>query len=59
MSDGSGIISADDTRAYRFPTEKRSPFSTTGIQANFETYSVNLVTGQRVRVGNGHLNITK
>lgn len=50
MSDGSGMVSADGTRAYRFPTEKSSPYSTTGIQANFETYSVNSVTGQRVRV---------
>ncbi|GAB6852976.1 hemagglutinin repeat-containing protein [Paraburkholderia kururiensis] len=58
MSDGSGFISADGTRAYRFPTEKTSSYATTGTQANFETYNVNAVTGQRVKVSNGHLNVT-
>jgi len=57
-SDGSGMISADGTRVYRFPTEKNSTFATTGTQANFETYNVNSVTGQRVKVSNGHLNVT-
>jgi len=57
-SDGSGMISADGTRAYRFPNEKNSTFATTGVQANFEIYTVNSVTGQRVKVSNGHLNVT-
>jgi len=52
------MISADGTRVYRFPTEKNSTFATTGTQANFETYNVNSVTGQRVKVSNGHLNVT-
>jgi len=58
MSDGSGLMSADGTRAYRFPTQKNSPYATTGTQANFEMYNVNAVTGQRVKVSNGHLNVT-
>jgi filamentous hemagglutinin len=58
MSDGSGLISADGTRAYRFPTEKASSHATTGTQANFETYNVNAVTGQRVKMSNGHLNVS-
>ena len=57
MSDGSGLLSADGTRAYRFPSEKVSPYATTGTQANFEAYNVNPVTGQRVKVSNGHLNV--
>jgi hypothetical protein len=57
-SDGSGMISADGTRVYRFPTQKTSDKATTGIQANFETYSINAVTGARVKVSNGHLNVT-
>ncbi|WP_226504473.1 hypothetical protein [Pseudomonas sp. MWU16-30317] len=56
-SDGLGLISADGTRVYRPPTPKDSSFATTGVQANFETYSINPVTGQRVKVSNGHLNV--
>ncbi|RAU44642.1 MULTISPECIES: filamentous hemagglutinin N-terminal domain-containing protein [unclassified Pseudomonas] len=56
-SDGLGLISADGTRVYRPPTPKNSSFATTGVQANFETYSVNSVTGQRIKVSNGHLNV--
>lgn len=58
-SDGRGWISADGTRVYRSPVEKSSPYAMTGVQANFESYSVNPVTGQRVKTGNGHLNVTK
>ncbi|MFM0741445.1 hypothetical protein PQQ51_29775 [Paraburkholderia xenovorans] len=58
-SDGSGWISADGTRVYRMPSEKNSSFSPTGTQANFETYTVNSITGQHVKIGNGHLNLTK
>ncbi|WP_244145893.1 hypothetical protein [Paraburkholderia tropica] len=57
-SDGSGWISADGTRVYRSPSQKDSPFATTGTQANFETYTINSITGQRVKIGNGHLNVT-
>ncbi|MFM0723152.1 hypothetical protein PQQ53_05595 [Paraburkholderia strydomiana] len=56
-SDGSGLVSADGTRVYRFPTEKTSPYATTGAQANFETYNINPVTGARTKVSNGHLNV--
>ncbi|MEA9997419.1 MULTISPECIES: DUF637 domain-containing protein, partial [unclassified Pseudomonas] len=56
-SDGLGLISADGTRVYRPPTPKDSSFATTGVQANFETYNINPVTGQRVKVSNGHLNV--
>jgi hypothetical protein len=57
-NDGSGWISADGTRVYRMPSQKDSPFATTGMQANFETYTVNSITGQRTKIGNGHLNVT-
>lgn len=57
-SDGSGWISADGTRVYRMPSQKDSSFATTGTQASFETYTVNSITGQRVKIGNGHLNVT-
>ncbi|MCF1489455.1 hemagglutinin repeat-containing protein, partial [Pseudomonas sp. AA27] len=57
-SDGLGLISADGTRVYRPPTPKDSSFATTGVQANFEMYNINPVTGQRVKVSNGHLNVT-
>ncbi|WP_409316811.1 DUF637 domain-containing protein [Pseudomonas sp. KCJK9016] len=56
-SDGLGLISADGTRVYRPPTPKDSSFATTGVQANFEKYNINPVTGQRVKVSNGHLNV--
>lgn len=47
------------TRVYRMPSEKDSQFATTGVQANFETYTINSITGQRAKTGNGHLNVTK
>lgn len=56
-SDGLGLISADGTRVYKPPTPKDSPFATTGVQANFETYNINPVTGQRVKVSNGHMDV--
>ncbi|WP_336603817.1 DUF6862 domain-containing protein, partial [Bordetella sp. 02P26C-1] len=56
-SDGLGLISADGTRGYRPPTRKASPFATTGVQANYETYQINPVTGRRIKVSDGHLNI--
>ncbi|SAL03722.1 filamentous hemagglutinin outer membrane protein [Caballeronia ptereochthonis] len=58
-TDGTGWISSDGTRVYRMPSEKDSQFATTGVQANFETYTVNPVTGQRIKTGNGHLNVSK
>lgn len=57
-ADGTGWISADGTRVYRAPTVKSSQYATTGVQANFETYSINPVTGQKIKVSNGHLNVT-
>ncbi|MGC7838778.1 hypothetical protein ACPZMI_09965, partial [Pseudomonas wayambapalatensis] len=56
-SDGLGFISADGTRVYRPPTSKNSSFATTGVQANFENYNINPITGQRIKVSNGHLNV--
>ena len=53
-----GWISADGTRVYRAPTVKSSQYATTGVQANFEIYSINPVTGQKIKVSNGHLNVT-
>ncbi|WP_392563553.1 hypothetical protein RHO13_09395 [Orbus wheelerorum] len=51
-----GLISADKTRGYRFPSLKDTPFAETGIQANFETYQFDAL-GKRIKIGNGHLNI--
>ncbi|MEM6053018.1 DUF6862 domain-containing protein [Erwinia sp. P7711] len=57
-SDGSGLMSADKTRVYRFPASKEnSSHATTGTQANFETYKINPVTGDKTKIGNGHLDI--
>ncbi|XTZ37861.1 hemagglutinin repeat-containing protein [Salmonella enterica] len=57
-SDGSGLMSADKTRVYRFPASKdNSSHATTGTQANFETYKINPVTGDKTKIGNGHLDI--
>ena len=57
-SDGLGWVSADSTRVYRPPTPKKdSPFAVTGVQANFEKYKINPVTGQRGKISNGHLNV--
>jgi filamentous hemagglutinin len=58
--DGTGLMSADGTRVYRFPKGKpNAPASVnpTGVQANFETFQINPVTGQKTKVGDGHLNI--
>jgi hypothetical protein len=57
-NDGSGLMSADGTRVYRYPSSKdNSPYVTTGIQANFETFKIDPATGDKVKIGNGHLNI--
>ncbi|ACR70457.1 hypothetical protein NT01EI_3318 [Edwardsiella ictaluri 93-146] len=57
-SDGTGLMSADGTRVYRFPASKKdSPYATTGTQANFETFKIDPSTGNKVRIGNGHLDI--
>ncbi|MBR1374895.1 MAG: hypothetical protein IJ566_02290 [Cardiobacteriaceae bacterium] len=45
-SKGNGLISADGTRAYRFPAEKPntpSQYNPTGTQANFESYEYQTV----------------
>ena len=69
-SKGNGLISADGTRAYRFPSEKPntpSEYNPTGTQANFETYEYRNVQDKkgnwskepkRLRTGDGHLIIT-
>ncbi len=54
---GNGWVSADGTRGYRPPSEKpNSAHATTGVQANFETYSIDS-KGKTNKTGNGHLNI--
>jgi len=53
-NDGSGLVSADGLRVYRYPSPKpNSPYATTGIQANFESKMT--PTGRPY--SNGHLNI--
>ncbi|MFL9917948.1 hypothetical protein PQR75_21655 [Paraburkholderia fungorum] len=51
--DESILISKDGLRQYRPPSSKDSPYSTTGVQANFESRSVPHGEWQN----NGHLNI--
>ncbi|WP_340614500.1 TNT domain-containing protein [Xenorhabdus thailandensis] len=61
-TDGTGLVSTDGTRVYRYPKEKpNAPISVnpTGVQANFETYTINPITGQKVKIGDGHLNVFK
>ncbi|WP_241486887.1 VENN motif pre-toxin domain-containing protein, partial [Stenotrophomonas maltophilia] len=58
-SDGTGWISADGTRVYRPPSEKLSELAVTGVQANFERYEINKITGARKKIGNGHMDIDK
>jgi filamentous hemagglutinin len=61
-TDGKGLVSADGLRVYRYPdTKPNAPvdLNPTGIQANFESYKINPATGDRVRVGNGHMSIDK
>jgi len=55
-SDGKTLVSEDGLRTYRPPSTKNSPYATTGRQANFEHFTVN-AKGQKIKVGNGHLNI--
>lgn len=47
-------ISADGTRLYRPPTNKKSQFATTGIQANFQQFDKS-----GAMISNGHLNVSK
>lgn len=57
-SDGSGLMSADGTRVYRFPASKdNSSHAITGTQANFETFKIDPGTGDKTKVGNGHMDI--
>ncbi|MDB6375138.1 hemolysin [Photorhabdus bodei] len=61
-TDGTGLVSTDGTRVYRYPKEKpNAPISVnpTGVQANFETYAIHPITGQKVKTGDGHLNVFK
>jgi YD repeat-containing protein len=54
-SDGSGMVSSDGLRVYRFPSEKpNSPYANTGVQANFESK----MTPTARPYANGHLNIS-
>lgn len=56
------MVSGDGLRVYRDPDAKSNApehLNPTGIQANFETYKINLATGERVRIGNGHISIDK
>jgi RHS repeat-associated protein len=55
-SDGTSLVSKDGLRTYRAPSQKDSPFSTTGTQSNFET-RVQRPDGGYTVTGNGHLNI--
>ena len=66
-SKGTGLVSADGTRGYRFPAEKTntpSKYNPTGTQANFESYEVDTIIKpdgteklRKRRTGDGHLNI--
>ncbi|QOG39672.1 MafB family polymorphic toxin [Neisseria gonorrhoeae] len=56
QTSGGGWLSRDGTRQYLPPTEKKSQFATTGIQANFETYTIDS-NEKRNKIKNGHLNI--
>ncbi|MCU6677675.1 hemagglutinin repeat-containing protein [Leclercia tamurae] len=57
-SDGTGLMSADGTRVYRYPSAKdNSSHATTGVQANFETFKIDPVTRDKVKIGNGHMDI--
>ncbi|MGH1601754.1 hypothetical protein [Campylobacter majalis] len=70
-SDGKGLISADGLRVYRPSVIKPNTpaqYNPTGKQANFEKYENKTISQkvngkwetkiQRVKIGNGHLNIT-
>lgn len=46
--------SADGSLIYRPPSPKKSPFATTGVQANFQ-----ILDKSGVVISNGHLNVTK
>jgi hypothetical protein len=61
-TDGKGLVSADGLRIYRYPDSKPNApehLNPTGVQANFETYQINPSTGERIRIGNGHMSIKK
>jgi RHS repeat-associated protein len=53
MSGGKGLVSKDGLRTYRFPSEKDTPYSGTGVQANFERKD-----SQGNVISNGHLDVT-
>lgn len=58
-SDGSTLISANELRQFRPPSLKSSSFSTTGVQANFESRSAGTfgMPNNTQWQSNGHLNI--
>ncbi|MGU8115044.1 VENN motif pre-toxin domain-containing protein, partial [Serratia marcescens] len=47
-------VSADGSLVYRPPSPKKSPFATTGVQANFQ-----ILDKSGAVISNGHLNVTK
>jgi len=56
--DGKGLMSADGTRVYRFPASKdNSSHAITGTQANFENFKIDPATGDKTKIGNGHMDI--
>lgn len=54
-TDGKTLISADGLRQFRPPSTKRSPYASTGVQANFESRP----SPRGDWLNNGHLNITE
>jgi len=59
-TDGKELVRTDGLGVYRcHDTKTNAPAHSnpTGIQANFEIYIINPATGERVRVGSGHMSI--
>ncbi|QJE15612.1 two-partner secretion domain-containing protein [Avibacterium paragallinarum] len=55
-----GLISNDGTRHYRFPADKpKARLSVTKFQSNFETYKIDPISKNRIKIGNAHLDINK
>ncbi len=53
-----GWKSQDNTRVYRLPSAKpNARESKTKTQANFETYKIDPISKERIKIGNGHLDI--
>ena len=53
-----GWMSQDKTRVYRFPSDKlHAKQSVTKFQANFETYKIDPISKERIKIGNAHLDV--